>query len=79
MTDPRERAPSAGEGLEREAREAETAVPDGSGDDHDSEAGDTLTPNLGAQQRATHAAGIDGSSNDAGEDGPGEDGPGRGG
>lgn len=52
MTDPRDRAPSAGEELEREIREAETAVPEGSRDDHDSEAGDTLTPNQGAQREA---------------------------
>lgn len=52
MTEPRDAAPSAGEELEREIREAETVRPEGSRDGHDSEAGDTLTPNLAAQREA---------------------------
>lgn len=52
MTDSRDRAPTAGEELEREIREAQTVVPDGSGDEQDSEAGDTLTPNRAAQRQA---------------------------
>jgi hypothetical protein len=54
MTDPRGKAPTAGEELEQEVREAVTAVPEGSRDDHDSEAGDALRPNLAAQRQASH-------------------------